>query len=483
MAPPSGRDDSIPLSRSEEGGSDVSLMASASDDRDRCDLSASSASSSPRPRRADGDSSSGGGKAGASAHQNLEALLPGMGGVSPKRRAPHKKEGVGACGNASGNAARKPPRGGGGADGGRCPFGLVGSIARTIVEEEEEDLAESEGAEGLSREEGRESGESCEDGGTRGNGGNGGPRDSSSSSIMMQLHTRQQTAQPGLQQDVKQQQQQQQQQEAQTVQAAQQDGEEWSISPPGSPQAATLSGVSAYFCGLPAGCILKRNSQPQQQRQRQQQRQACASCKKRVAESNPPRCLRCRQAVYCSSKCLSRHLNAHSRSCPGMRASRAAGSKRLGPGLGRVIVVDDDGNECAYKENNRIPVQPACSVSSAAESHLSWNCGYQNDGTSVEYSRCASATNAAATPAPATSYNATKKTAAAAAGRTGVTSPRSGMHSRITPHPSHPSTRTVTPSFAPVPSAAAASASTLSASTSGTASAATGVPGLCMGAA
>ncbi|CAI5485881.1 unnamed protein product [Closterium sp. Naga37s-1] len=182
MAPPSARDNSLVLSRSEEGGSDVSLMASASDDRDRYDLSASSASSSPRPRRADGDPSSGGGKAEASAQQNLEALLAGMGGVSPKRRVPHKKDAVGASGSASGNATRKPPRGSvTGADGGRCSIGLVGSIARTIVEEEEEDLAESEGAEGLSRDEGRGSGETCEDGGTRGTGGNGGHRDMSAS--------------------------------------------------------------------------------------------------------------------------------------------------------------------------------------------------------------------------------------------------------------------------------------------------------------
>ncbi|CAI5963569.1 unnamed protein product [Closterium sp. NIES-65] len=371
-------------------------MASASDDRDRCDLSASSASSSPRPRRADGDSSSGGGKAGASAHQNLEALLPGMGGVSPKRRAPHKKEGVGACGNASGNAARKPPRGGGGADGGRCPFGLVGSIARTIVEEEEEDLAESEGAEGLSREEGRESGESCEDGGTRGNGGNGGPRDSST--LTRDIFLPQKFSPVCL-----------------------------TPSHVPSPSGLTKPSLSLTFLPLSLTPLTP------------------------LTHSLPA-----------LSPLSSPSLPPLSRLPPLFRASPLSS-------LSSPLPLPDS--------------LPCHCVSSAAESHLSWNCGYQNDGTSVEYSRCASATNAAATPAPATSYNATKKTAAAAAGRTGVTSPRSGMHSRITPHPSHPSTRTVTPSFAPVPSAAAASASTLSASTSGTASAATGVPGLCMGAA
>ncbi|CAI5998197.1 unnamed protein product [Closterium sp. NIES-65] len=76
------------------------------------------------------------------------------------------------------------------------------------------------------------------------------------------------------------------------------------MSPPGSPN-ATLGGVSSYFCGLPSGCILGR-SHP---------RQVCALCARRVGGSNPVRCPKCRQAVYCNDKCLNRHQPAHSQTC------------------------------------------------------------------------------------------------------------------------------------------------------------------------
>ncbi|CAI7844649.1 unnamed protein product [Closterium sp. NIES-53] len=76
------------------------------------------------------------------------------------------------------------------------------------------------------------------------------------------------------------------------------------LSPPGSPN-ATLGGVSSYFCGLPSGCILGR-SHP---------RQVCALCARRVGGSNPVRCPKCRQAVYCNDKCLNRHQPAHSQAC------------------------------------------------------------------------------------------------------------------------------------------------------------------------
>ncbi|GJP32797.1 hypothetical protein CLOM_g17401 [Closterium sp. NIES-68] len=623
---------SLRLNRSEEGAeSDVSLLASASDDRIRSDLSASSASSSLRPRRADGDPLGGKGKGEASAPQKLEALLEGMGGISPKRRVPHKKDAVGACGSGGGggNAARKPSRAGG--DGGRLPFGLVGSIARTIVEEEEGDLAESEssggvreGARAECRDEGEESGGNGGNGGIGSIGGNNDCRDqvgrddtcgikstadnaaeanpsprlgdapaggaSAAVGAVPSAAAAATTAAAAAAAAIKSQQrlagdptstvqkspvpscthtcrvtptlssprnvsgcitgglppvaaasvsyseadteewagatspgclcevhpvlwkvqtsprghghgngqghgqahghgQQNQLHKLQTIQAGQQQqqqqGEEWSISPPGSPQ-ATLSGVSAYFCGLPGGCMLKRTTQ---QQQKQQQRQPCASCKRRVAASNPPRCLRCRQAVYCSSRCLSRHLNAHARTCPGMRASRAAGSKRLGQGLGRVIVVDDDGNECGHKEENRIPGSNCNTLLSAAESTASFNSHPQilfptQYHPSVELplsSTTAAAAAPASSTAAATCNAAAKKSAAAAvaATRAGATSVGgAAVHTRSPASPSyHVSSRSVISGTGTAASAVAAAAT----STVVPVSAATGVQGLCVG--